>query len=97
MDKFLQHSTAKHVGLLLESWLESYLIPAVPGDGDGSAVAPQPPLRFVGAHAADHEVRVGDLGGETALRAAAHTVSQLGTVGMGHQFSIITNIFLCAA
>ena len=87
-----QYSTAKDVGQL-----ESYLIPTVPGDGDGSAVAPQPPLRFVGAHAADHEGRVGDLGGETALRAAAHTVSQLGTVGMGHQFSIITNISLCAA
>ena len=55
MDKFLQqYSTAKDVGLL-ESKLESYLIPDPPGDGDGSAVAPQPPLRFVGAHAADHE------------------------------------------
>ena len=55
MNKFLQqYSTAKDVGLL-ESKLESYLIPDPPGDGDGSAVAPQSPLRFVGTHAADHE------------------------------------------
>ena len=51
--------------------------PSLPGDSDVSAVAPQPPFRFGGAHAANHEGGVGDLGGETTLRTTVHAAQSV--------------------